>query len=119
MGDKDIMNYNENNLNIDSDFPIRITKQNSEEIDLIILIGNRCLNLEQDKNISFIKSRIQFPQIKSILIRICTAKDNNVATLHFLQDSSLHSSIVNFEIDYLDKIIIVKEKEKFVQMKIK
>ncbi|WP_142413669.1 hypothetical protein [Hathewaya massiliensis] len=109
------MEYENHNLKIISDFPIKVIREDKNEVDLIINLDYRCLNLNlPEKNI--INSRIQFTLVKSIMIRFCKGNSNNIATIHFMKDSGLHSTMANFEVNYLDKKIIIKQEDNSVEM---
>jgi hypothetical protein len=111
------MIYEKSNLKIVSDFEIKEIQKDEYNIDLIIPIEYRCVNLYFDNFSKYINSRVQFPKVKSILIRFCTTEDNNICTIHFLSDSGIHSTIANFEIDYSEIDMEVRDKEFFVEMK--
>ncbi|MFX0549846.1 hypothetical protein ACOAKC_11030 [Hathewaya histolytica] len=112
------MHYENHNLNIISDFPIRTIREDDKDIDLIVNLDYRCLNLNIDE-LSIINSRIQFSLTKSIIIRFCKGKVDNRCTIHFMRDSGLHSSMANFEIEYFNKKIIIQDEENSVEVFIK
>lgn len=112
------MLYKKSNLNIVSDFVIKEIQKDEYNVDLIIRVEYRCVNLYFDNFPKCINSRIQFPSVKSILIRFCTIEDNNTCTIHFLSDSGIHSTIANFEMDYNETYIEVKDKEFSVDVKL-
>ena len=105
------MIYEKSNLKIASDFKVTEIQKDEYNIDLIIKVEDRCINLHFHSFPKYIKSRVQFPSVKSILIRFCTMEDNNICTIHFLGDSGIHSTIANFEIDYNETYIELKDKE--------
>ncbi|GCD09225.1 hypothetical protein [Clostridium tagluense] len=111
------MIYEKSNLKIESDFEVREIQKDEHNVDLIVPIGNRCVNLYLHNTPKYMKSRVQFPSVKSILIRFCTIEDNNTCTLHFLSDSGIHSTMANFEMDYSETYIEVRNSEYFVDMK--
>ncbi|MBU3129161.1 hypothetical protein LGL55_08940 [Clostridium tagluense] len=111
------MIYEKSNLKIESDFEVREIQKDEHNVDLIVPIGNRCVNLYLHNAPKYMKSRVQFPSVKSILIRFCTIEDNNTCTLHFLSDSGIHSTMANFEMDYSETYIEVRNTEYFVDMK--
>jgi len=113
------MIYRKGNFRLDSDFEIRVVREAGSDIDLFIPIGNRTLNLYFDDTLNSINSRMQFSIVRNLIFRFCTNTDNNVATVHMLNNIDLHSSVVNFEIDYSKNIIEIKDKEYFVEMRIK
>ena len=111
------MIYDKSNLKIDSDFQIVEMKKGEDNIDLIIPIDNRCVNLYMHNSPKYINSRIQFPTVKSIFIRFCIIEDNNICTIHFLSDSGIHSTMANFEMDYSEIYIKISDNEFFVDIK--
>lgn len=106
--------FNSYNLNIESDFLIKVFRENDEEMDLIIPLDKRTTNLYISAMPKFIPSRIQFNDVNSILIRLCKDLNNNRGTVHFLSDSGIHSTMCNFEIDYLDHRFQILFKEYYV-----
>lgn len=113
------MIYDKGKLQIDSDFEIRIVREDGNDVDLFIPIGNRTLNLHFDGNMSSLNSRMQFSMIRNLVFRFSLDSDNNMATIHMLNSIDLHSSVVNFEMDYSNSVIEIKDKEFFVEMQIK
>jgi hypothetical protein len=113
------MNYVKSNLKVLSDFEIKEINKDEHNIDLIINLEQRCVNLYFDNLPGYIKSRIQFPSVKSVFIRFSSKGNNNICTLHFLSDSGIHSTMANFEIDYSSKVIEVFNQEFFVDIKIR
>jgi hypothetical protein len=110
------MIYEKSNLKITSDLQIREVQKDEYNVDLIIPMENRCVNLYFDNLPKYINSRVQFPSVKSIFIRFCNIEDNDICTIHFLSDSGIHSTMANFEIDYSEINIEVRDKEFFVDM---
>ena len=111
------MIYKKSNLKIASDFEVKEIQKDEYNVDLIIPLEYRCVNLYFDNFPKYINSRVQFPSVKSILIRFCTKEDNNICTIHFLSDSGIHSTMANFEMDYSETYIEVRDKEFFIDMK--
>jgi hypothetical protein len=112
------MVYEKSNLKIVSDFKVKEIEKDEYSIDLIIPVEYKCVNLYLDKLPKYINSRIQFPSVKSMLIRFCTIEDNNICTVHFLSDSGIHSTMTNFEMDYSETYIEVRDKEFSVDIEI-
>lgn len=106
-----LMIYEKSNLKIASDFKVKEIQKDEYSVDLIIRIDDRCVNLCFDSFPKYMTSRMQFPCVKSILIRFCTMEDNNICTLHFLADSGIHSTMANFEMEYSETYIEIKDKE--------
>ncbi|MGH4137281.1 hypothetical protein [Clostridium sp.] len=112
------MIYEKSNLKVVSDFEVRQIQKDEYNRDLIIPIDGSCVNLYLYNAPKYMVSRVQFPSVKSILIRFCTIEDSNICTVHFLNDSGIHSAMTNFEMDYSMSYIEVKAREFFVDMKI-
>ena len=98
-------------LHLESDFEIRLLREDENDVDIIIPIDNRTLNLSLDEMPRYISSRIQFPLIKNIIIRFSKLKDINTCTIHLLRSIDLQSSVTNFEINYAEQILMVKQME--------
>ncbi|HEY8892671.1 MAG TPA: hypothetical protein VIM70_20745 [Clostridium sp.] len=111
------MIYEKTGLKIKSDFEIKEIQKDKQNIDLIIPIEDRCVNIYFDNLPKYINSRIQFPMVKKMFFRFCIIENNNICTIHLLNDSGIHSSIANFEIDYSTIYIEVSDKEFFVDIK--
>lgn len=112
------MIYEKSNMKIVSDFEIKEIQKDEDNVDLIIPVEHRCVNLYFDSIPKYINSRVQFPSVKSILIRFCTIEGNNICTVHFLSDSGIHSTMANFEVDYSETYVEVINKTFFVELKI-
>jgi len=111
------MIYERSNLKIISDFKVREIQKDEYNIDLIIPIDNRCVNMYLNNAPKYIVSRMQFPSVKSILIRFCNIEDNNICTIHFLSDRGIHSTLANFEMDYSETYIEISDSEFFIDIK--
>ncbi len=111
------MVYEKNNLKIISDFEVKEIQKDKNNVDLLIPLEYRCVNLYINNLPKFINSRMQFPVVKSILIRLCTTDDNNICTIHFLSDSGVYSTMANFEMDYNETYIEIRNKEFYVNIK--
>lgn len=93
------------NLNLDTDFEYRIIREEENDIDLFIDINYRSLDINSQGSNLFL-SRIQFPFVRSLILRI--NKENNLMTVHLMRDIDLFSAFANFEVDYKDSIISIK-----------
>lgn len=93
------------NLNLDTDFEYRIIREDENDIDLFIDINYRSLDLKINDNY-FINSRIQFPFVRSLILRI--NKNNTLMTVHLMRDIDLFSAFANFEVDYYNSVINIK-----------
>ena len=111
------MIYEKSHFKIVSDFQVKEIQKDEYNFDLVIPINFRCVNLSLSKPPKYIVSRVQFPSVKSIFVRFCIIEDNNICTIHFLSDSGIHSTMVNFEMDYSETYIEIRESEFFVEMK--
>ena len=101
------------NLNLDTDFEYRIIREEDNDIDLFIDINYRSVDIDCQNNNLFFSSRLQFPFVRSIILRF--NKLDNIATIHFMRDIDLFSAFANFEIDYSNSIISIKnDKEKVI-----
>ena len=102
-------------LSLDTDFDFRIMREEDNDIDLFIDINYRSVNIDTNKD-SFFHSRIQFPYVRSLILRI--NKQSNIMTVHLMRDIDLFSAFANFEIDYKSCVINIKnEFEKVVIFK--
>ncbi|MBU5675240.1 hypothetical protein KQI88_02260 [Alkaliphilus sp. MSJ-5] len=112
--------YKKSNFVLKSDFEIREIRQEDEngDVDLFIPIEYKTVNLF----LPFIKeenmSRIQLSEVKSIVIRFNTSNVNNRCSIHFLKNIDLLSHLLNFELDYEQYAIIVKQEEYSVSFKL-
>lgn len=105
--------YINGNFVLESDFEIREIREEDEngDIDLFIPIEYRTVNLFLpfiDKNKM---SRIQLSQVKSVVIRFNTHNENNSCSVHFLKNIDLFSHLLNFELNYTDYKILIKQEE--------
>ncbi|WP_164690277.1 hypothetical protein [Paraclostridium sordellii] len=93
------------NLNLDSDFEYRVIREEDEDIDLFIDINYRSVDVDCSNDDLF-ASRIQFPFVRSIILRF--NKSTNLMTVHFMRDIDLFSAFANFEVDHSNAIICIK-----------
>ncbi len=105
------MEYFKNNLKIKSDFDIKSLDKFEEDIDLIISLDSRVVNLILEDLPDYIINRFQLTEVKSILIRHSINTENNTLTVHFLRVIDLNSSLMNFSLDYTNFEIIIKDNE--------
>lgn len=113
------MKYEKSGLIIESDMDIRTIREEGEDIDIIIPLNNRTVNLYLDDMPYYLKSRLQFSMIKNIIFRFCTLEENTLCTIHFLRSIDLHSSAVNFEVDYSKYYFEIKDEEYLVEICVK
>lgn len=101
------------NLNLDTEFDYRIIREEDNDIDLFIDINYRSLDIDYGDSSIFFASRLQFPFVRSIILRF--NKLNNLMTVHLMRDIDLFSAFANFEIDYSNSSISIKnDKEKVI-----
>ena len=99
------------NLNLDSDFDYRVIREEDNDLDLYIDINYRCVDINIGES-NFFNSRIQFPYVRSILIRI--NKESYLMTVHLMRDIDLFSAFANFEVDYTNIIFKIKNYQEKV-----
>lgn len=99
------------NLSLDTDFDYRIIREDENDIDLFLDVNYRSVEINCADNNLF-ASRIQFPFVRSMILRI--SKLNHLMTIHFMRDIDLFSAFANFEIDYTDSVICVKNDQEKV-----
>lgn len=61
-------------------------------------------------------SRLQFPLTRAIIVR--TTPCSKWVTVHILQDTDLHSSIANFELDLTQHRLLINQKEGYVVLEL-
>ena len=116
MGKCFMINYNNNNLNIYSDFEIRSLREMGQDIDLIIPIGQRVLNLYIEGIPEYLSDRFQFTEVKNLIVRHSLDSKNTYCTIHLLRSIDMNSALVNFTINYRGKDIKIIDKEYSVDM---
>ena len=100
-------------LNLDIDFDYRIIREENNDIDLFIDVNYRSLDIDTDNN-GFFNSRVQFPFVRSLILRI--NKESNVMTVHLMRDIDLFSAFANFEVNYDNCVINIKNEFEKVRM---
>ena len=95
------------NLNLDIDFDYRIIREENNDIDLFIDVNYRSLDIDTDNN-GFFNSRVQFPFVRSLILRI--NKESNMMTVHLMRDIDLFSAFANFEVNYDNCTINIKNE---------
>ena len=99
------------NLNLESDFDYRIIREEDNDLDLYIDINYRCVDINVGES-QFFNSRIQFPYVRSILLRI--NKESHLMTVHLMRDIDLFSAFANFEINYEESVFEIKNYQEKV-----
>lgn len=102
-------------LNLDTDFEYRVIREEENDLDLFIDLNYRSLDIKlEDTN--FFNSRVQFPFVRSIILRL--NKESDIITIHLMRDIDLFSAFANFEINISNSIISIKnEYEKVIMYK--
>lgn len=93
------------NLNLDTDFEYRIIREDEQDVDLFIDVNYRSLDIEST-GCELFSSRIQFPFVRSLILRV--SKTNNTMTVHLMRDIDLFSAFANFEVDYSNSVFSIK-----------
>ena len=101
------------NLNLETDFEYRIIREEENDLDLFIDLNYRSLDIDTDNNTLF-SSRIQFPFVRSIILRL--NKNDYTMTVHLMRDIDLFSAFANFEVNYKDAIIAIKNTQEKVSI---
>lgn len=100
---------NINNLLIESDFEIRPIRENEIDLDHFIEIDNRVLNIYLENDF-YPLSKLQLTKTYAILIRQSKA-GNKLASLHFLKNPDLADAYLNFDFDYNEYYLEIKNKD--------
>ena len=100
-------------LSLDTDFDFRVIREEDNDIDLFIDINYRSLDIDTDNN-GFFNSRVQFPFVRSLILRI--NKESNIMTVHLMRDIDLFSAFANFEVNYDNCVINIKNEFEKVRM---
>ncbi|WP_250673367.1 hypothetical protein LZ906_014110 [Paraclostridium ghonii] len=101
------------NLYLDTEFDYRIIRDEDDDVDLFIDINYRSVDIDCGDSNIFFASRLQFPFVRSIILRV--NKSTNLITVHFMRDIDLFSAFANFEIDCSHSSISIKnEQEKVI-----
>ena len=98
-------------INFDCDFEYRIIREEDDDLDIYVDVNYRCLDIELGEN-NFFNSRIQFPFVRSVLLRI--NKNLDTITVHLMRDIDLFSAFANFEFDYKNYIFNIKNNQEKV-----
>ena len=103
-------------INLDCDFEYRTIREEDDDLDLYVDVNYRCLDINLGDD-NFFNSRIQFPFVRSILLRI--NKNLETITVHLMRDIDLFSAFANFELDLRAQVLCIKnEYEKVIMSKI-
>ncbi|AHM55590.1 hypothetical protein EAL2_c02870 [Peptoclostridium acidaminophilum DSM 3953] len=105
-------------LSIETDFEIRLVRDEAFDADIIIPVGDRTVNLEIEGLPEYMGGRLQSCMVANVLIRLSKDESNKVATIHYLRSIDLYSAMLNFEIDYSSCSISIKDEGYSVLMRI-
>ncbi|AFS77573.1 hypothetical protein Curi_c04980 [Gottschalkia acidurici 9a] len=108
--------YEKSNLVIHSDFEIRKLREENSDIDLLIPLDLRVVNLHINNMPEYISDRFQLIEVRNIIIRFTDDNKNNYCTIHFLKNIDLQSAIVNFTMDYKNHSIKIAKADYSVEM---
>ena len=100
-------------INLDCDFEYRTIREEDDDLDIYVDVNYRCLDIEIGES-SFFNSRIQFPYVRSILLRI--NKNMETITVHLMRDIDLFSAFANFELDLSKHILSIKNQYEKVML---
>ena len=106
-----MFDYNEISLS-----EVDLSSENSiseNNLDLFIDLNYRSLDIDTNNNNLF-SSRIQFPFVRSIILRL--NKNDYTMTVHLMRDIDLFSAFANFEVNYKDAIIAIKNTQEKVSI---
>ncbi|WP_101773304.1 hypothetical protein [Peptostreptococcus faecalis] len=102
------------NLNLECDFEYRVINRDDESVDIFVDLGDKTLNII-DESSKLFSSRIQFPKVRAILLRITYSNYN--MTVHILRDIDLFSAFSNFETYYKDSTIRISKYKEYAYFK--
>lgn len=111
-----LLEYRKGSFLILSDFEIRLFVEEGPDIDLIVPLENRTLNLYIEGMPNYIDGRLQLLEVRNILIRFSVQENNKLCTVHFLRNIDLKSAIMNFVFSYENHYILIKNNEYNVEM---
>lgn len=111
--------YTDNEFVLKSDFEIRTVREDGHDIDLLIPLELRTLNLYIDQMPNFLGDRFQFTEVRNIIIRITKNKDSSLCTIHLLNSVDIHSAIMNFTMDFEKHTIEIIKNEYSVEMNLR
>lgn len=100
------------NLTLNCDFETRIIREDELDADIFVDIKNRPLDIDLGNNDFGITSRIQFNWVRGVILRL--SKQSHYMTVHLLANIDLHSAYANFEVEYKDSVLNIKEHDGIV-----
>ncbi len=102
-----------------SDFEIRIVREDEKDIDLLVPLDLRTLNLYIDELPDFLGNRLQFTEVRNIIIRITKNGDDNLCTIHLLDSIDILSATMNFTMNYENYAIYILRNDFSVEMNLR
>ena len=102
-----------------SDFEIRVVREDDSDIDLLVPLDSRTLNILIDKMPDFLDSRFQFTKVRNVVIRLTKDGADNCCTIHLLDSVDIHSAIMNFTMNYEDHCIYIVRDDYTVGMNLR
>lgn len=111
------MVFNNYNLHLESDFEIRLIREDNNDFDLFIPLENRVLNMLFYSMPKYLSNRVQFPRTYGILLRGAKSSGNNKASLFIMKNLDLHSAAI-FEIDYSLLSFQINDLENYAELKL-
>lgn len=109
----------QNHIHLESDFLFRKVLKDEEDVDIWIATDGRCVNIIAEEMPDFLFSRLQFPRVRWIIIRMSNDSQVDTATVHLLGDEGRASAFCNFELRLKKvKLHFKKEDERGVAFEI-
>lgn len=109
----------QNHIHLESDFLFRKVLKDEGDVDIWIAVEGRCVNIIVEEAPEFLLSRIQFPRVRWVIIRIANDSQEGTATLHFLGEEGRASAFCNFELQLKQvKLIFRKDQEGAAELKV-
>ncbi len=113
------MRYKYRKFTIISEFEIRVLREEGPDVDLFIPLDHRTLNLHIEGLPEYINGRIQFPEVRNVIVRFTKLENKEFCTIHLLDSIDLQSAIANFEMNYRKHYIKLAKEEYSVEMYLK
>lgn len=111
--------FTNNKFDLYSDFEIRIVREDDLDIDLLVPLDLRTLNLYIDQMPNFLDTRFQFTEVRNVIIRLTKNGADSYCTIHILDSVDIHSAIMNFTMNYEDHCIYIVKDDYSVEMNLK
>ena len=111
--------YRNKEFDVFSDFEIRIVREDELDIDLLVPLDLRTLNMIIEGMPDFIGSRFQFTEVRNIIIRLTKDGADNTCTIHLLDSVDIHSAIMNFTMNYKEHSIYILKDDYSVEMNLR